>query len=671
MQRATVLVAVLFLAAVAPAAGGVAGAAGSATTASDVAAAQSTSELVRTTTLRLTPDDSGAVAAVVEYDTPSNLASLDVRAGTGTVVSTDGFTETENGLQWDNETATPSFTLSVEVNQTISGSRALPEDVHATPDADAAQESGGYSFVDVGEWAILPVPQFSSQWTSYGSVTLSSSVAVAGEGAVGGNIAYLGPERTYTASENGQEFRLVVPAAASLAESPDDILASLTSASDSLQVGARDERVMTIAAPTSVDWGPAGLEYGGSDSWVLADSRLDTAGNVWLHEYVHTRQDFSTTSATQWVTEATAEYYGALLTLQQGRIGFDAFAEHLQRGTRSPYASAVLADPGTWTYNYANYVKGPLVYGNVDRVIRLASDGEHTAEDVLGRLNVDTDGTVTQSEFLAAIAAAGSDDVASYARRYTETRAVPDMWGREAHAEAFESATARLVASVPSDGVRVTGPYRNTTTGSVPTLVTGETTAVSVDVTNEGGADGSFTAALLRSGRALDTTDLSVAPGETATATVSATFDEAGQYTLTYGYETRTIRVREPASPNATVEVDATTVAPGDAVRVSLEASNPADYPANGTYPVVVDGETVETWTAALGPAETASFETTVTLDEPGAHTVRVGDRTFTVTVEETATTAAPSSTGSTPGFGVTATVVSALLAALVASRRR
>ncbi|GAA0656620.1 PGF-CTERM sorting domain-containing protein [Salarchaeum japonicum] len=667
MERATVLVAALVLAAVAPAAvGGVAGTSGPGAAAADASATQQANDLVRTTTLRLTPDDPGTVAAVVAYDTPSNLASLDVRAGTGTVVSTTGFAETESGLQWDEETANPSFTLSVDVNQTISRSRALPGDVHTTP--DAAQESGGYSFVDVGEWAILPVPQFSSQWTWYGSgsVTLSSDVTVAGEGAVGGTIAYLGPETTYTATRNGQEFRLVVPASASLAESPDEILASLTNASALLQVGARDERVLTVAAPTSVDWGPAGLEYGGSDSWVLADSRLDTAGNVWLHEYVHTRQDFSTTSATQWVTEATAEYYGALLTLRQGRIGFDAFAEHLERGTRSPYASAVLANPYTWTY--ANYVKGPLVYGNIDRGIRLVSDGEHTAADVLGRLNVDSDGTVTQSEFLSAVAAAGSDDVASYAQRYTQTRAAPDVWSREEHVEAFEGAVARLVASVGGDGVRVTGPYRNATTGSVPTLVTGETAAVTVGVTNEGGQAGTFAATLAGSDRTLDAAEVSVAPGETRQVTVRGTFSEPGAYTLTYGYETTTIRVREPATPNATVEVDATTVAAGDAVRVSLDASNPAEYPANATYPVVVDGETVETWTAALDANGTASFETTVTFDEPGAHTVRVGERTFTVTAEETATSTAE---GSTPGFGVAVALVSALLAVAVAVRRR
>ncbi|QDX41082.1 PGF-CTERM sorting domain-containing protein [Salarchaeum sp. JOR-1] len=671
MKRATILVAVLFVAAVAPAAvGGVAGAAGAGgAAAASNATQQSTGDLVRTTTLRLTPDDPGAVAAVVEYDTPSNLASLAVRARSGTVVSTDGFTETENGLQWDEDTENPSFTLSVEVNQTISGSRALPGDVHATPRPDAAQESGGYSFVDVGSWAILPVPQFSSQWTWYGSgsVTLSSDVTVAGEGAVGGTIAYLGPGATYSATGSGQEFRLVVPAAASLAESPDEILASLTNASAFLQVGARDEHVLTVAAPTSVNWGPAGLEYGGSDSWVLADSRLDTAGNVWLHEYVHTRQDFSTTSATQWVTEATAEYYAALLTLQQDRIGFDAFADHLRRGTRSPYASAVLANPYTWTY--ANYVKGPLVYGNVDRAIRLASDGEHTAEDVLGRLNVDTDGRVTQSEFLSAVAAAGSDDVASYAQRYTQTPAVPDMWSRAAHAAAFAGEVARLVASVPPEGVRVTGPYRNTTTGRAPTLVTGETANVSVAVTNEGGATGSFAAALTGPERTLDTAAVSVPPGETRRVTVAGTFSEPGAYTLTYGYETRTIRVRAPATPNATVEVNATTAAVGDAVRVSLTASNPAEYPATGTYPVVVDGETVETWTAALGPAETASFETSVTLEEPGAYTIEVGDRAFTVSVEETQAAGEP--TGSTPGFGIAVALVSVLVALAVASRRR
>jgi len=662
MRRAGILATVVLVAALAPAVAG------------GVAASTSGGDLVRHVSLQLTPDDPGTIRAVVTYRTPDRLASLEVQPGTGSVVSTNGFSKSGDSLSWDGDTAKPSFTLSIEANESLATSRRVREDLTAAVGNPASSEEG-YAFVDAGSWAIVPVPQFSSRWTWYGNdVTLSSETTVDGEGFVGKSMAYLGPEKTYTAEGVDQTFSLVVPDAADLEVSPDQILASLTEASRRLQVGARDRNVSIVAAPTSVTWGPAGLEYGGSDAWVLADSEVNASGNVWLHEYVHTRQDYAPTKATRWTVEATAEYYASLLTLEEGRIDFDAFAAHIRRGTRSPYASAVLADPSTWSL--ANYVKGPLVYGNVDRAIRDATDGNRTGADVLGKMNVDADGSVTQSEFLSIVANAGSDDTASYADHYTTTRDAPDMWSLRTHRDVFEGPAPRLVASVQTDGVHVTGPYRNTSTGSVPTLVPGETLSVTANVTNEGDAAGTFTAAVLDQGSALSSTSREVAAGGRATVSVSHTFDATGTYTLAVGYDTRDVRVVAPATPNVTVDVNRTTAAPGDGVAVTITASNPADRPARETYPVTASGKSVDSWTASLGPGANASHTTTLTFDTAGPHTIGVGERSYTVEVREqtngdgTGTNGtAGSTTGATPGFGVPA-ALTALVAAILLTRR-
>ncbi|MFC7165728.1 hypothetical protein [Halospeciosus flavus] len=469
------------------------------------------SDIVRDVTLHLTPDDSGHVRAVVTYRLPDSMTALRVYpSDLPELQSADGFSRESGHYAWDGTTESPRLVFRVPVNRSLETSRSI-DGARDTPANSAAAGTvatataatarttaarSGFSFVDTGSWAIVPVPQFRTEWEWRGSgtVRLDRRASVAGSGATGGEMAYLGEYTEYTASGNGQHFRLVVPTPASMRESPDAVLRALVNASAMLRVGARDETVFFVAAPTSVQWGPAGLEYGGSDAWVSADSPLASASNVWFHEYVHTRQAYRTTTQTKWTTEAIAEYYSAFLTLRQDRIGFDAFRDLLARGSHSPYAGDVLVDPSTWDAG-TPYYKGGLVFGGIDRRTRLATGSRHTAMDVFAQLNRDTD-RVTADEFYTAVGDVAGPEVREFAVRYTQQPEAPRMWSYAEHREAFGETPPRIEYGDAT--YRVTGDYRNATVDTVPTLVVGETLRVTVPVKNTGGTTGEYEVTLGR-----------------------------------------------------------------------------------------------------------------------------------------------------------------------------
>ncbi|WP_435096513.1 hypothetical protein [Halarchaeum sp. P4] len=664
--------------------------------------ASHTTTITQTTTLALTPETSGEVTATVSYDLPESVTALSVTVPSRErVVGTSGFASAEgNSYKWDGKTTNPSITLRVPANRTFAGSRSLdrvrarsgnvtvtgPHSARAggvvnasavTPTAsrtnarigaNAAREDGGYSFVDTGSWAIVPIPQFGTHWSWRGAqhVGLERQTAVAGEGVAGNAMAYLGPHRTYERRAHGQRLRLVVPAAASLRESPEAILDSFAAASGSLTVGARDREIRVVAAPTSVDWGPAGLEYGGSDAWVRANSRLDVPENVWLHEYVHTRQAYATTNATKWTLEGGAEYYASLLTLQQGHITYDDFRSYLARGTRSPYASAVLAQPSTWS-RLANYLKGALVSGTLDRRIRTASDGGRSYNDVLAQLNADSD-SVTQTEFLAAVEAAGSAETRSAAARYTQTDAVPEMWSYATHQRVFGETPPRMEFALDRGTLSVRGPWRNTTVDALDgtlTLAPGETLVLNTTVRNLGDHAGRYEATLRRNDTVVASTSGRVDGGSTAPVSFSATVTERGEYVLDLGYREIPVEVVRPSTPVVrSLSVNRTSVNASQPVGVTVTVANPTPHPANTTYAITVDGRTTGSWSPHLAPNGTVTGTFTVTFKSGGEHTVRVGERTATVRVN------GGSAIPGVPGFGPVAGALGVLVGVLLAGRR-
>ncbi|PSP75895.1 hypothetical protein BRC70_01465, partial [Halobacteriales archaeon QH_6_68_27] len=132
--------------------------------------------------------------------------------------------------------------------------------------------------------------------------------------------------------------------------------------------------------------------------WVRADSRLDDPENVWLHEYVHTRQSFRLATEMRWFREASAEYYAARLSYEGGYVDRAAFREHLAGGP----SRATLTDPDTWADRPVPHDKGGRVLAVLDGKIRTETDGHRSLQDVFRRLNRH-DGAVTYADFVRAV----------------------------------------------------------------------------------------------------------------------------------------------------------------------------------------------------------------------------------------------------------------------------
>jgi len=576
-----------------------------------------------TNRLALTPSRTGEISVTTEVRSPDSVVNLTVYLpGAANVTATDGFRKV-NDTAYETDDATASVTYRLPAN------RSRPS---AGPEGDGA--SGDYVFVDTGEWALVQRPAVALSWFATESLTVNRSLAVDGEGAAGTSMAFLGPHRTVTRTAHGQQFELVVPEAADMTESSSAVLASLVDASGELQVGDRDDHVLAIAAPADVPWGVSGLQTGDTDFWVAADQRLNTSNNVWLHEYVHTRQAYTPTSETRWTIEGGADYHAALLALEQGHVSFEQFREKLAEGRDSGVRAAVLTNTSDWTGD-ANYYKGALVAGELDRQTRLASDHERTFEQVWRSMN-DHDGRVSQSDFLGYVAAAGNESVRDSAERVTDSSEVPSLWSRREHLAAYGTDIGNLSYRFDG-GLDVSGSYRNETlNGSSIRIVPGERVTATAVAENDDTTARDYNLSVWLDGALLATTAGRLDGGETTTLSANSTFEQRGEYALTTGSETHSITVVDPANVSvAAVSLNRTTLQYPGTVGVTAAIQNGKSIPADDTLVLTVDGRAATNRTVRLAPGTVARVTVPVRVDGVGNHTVGIaGGPTKNVTVE-------------------------------------
>lgn len=578
---------------------------------------------------RLQPDEPGQIEVTATVTFPEIVTEFEVAVPwQGTVTDTDGFESTvSRRYEWTGESNEATITYDLDANETVRGDG--PE-----------RGSGRFLYADTGSWALVRPPdlEFVSGRFESTDENVDSGIdrerTVAGEGAAGDLVAYLGPHETYTRSAHGQTFELVVPEAASMTAEPDAVLAAFANASDEFRVGDRDDRVFTVAAPTSVDWAVLGLQTWDSDMWVRADEPIETADNTWLHEYVHTRQQLNTTNATEWLIEATATYHAAELALEDDLTDFDDFEEVLARGTRDRYDDVVLAEPATWTGN-AEYDKGGLVAGELDRQIRLGTDRTSRFETVFGDLNDDT--VIDHDRFLRTVERIANESVAATADRYLTSDATPTTWTRSQHEAAFGATPAEFIAALASgsDAYRIEGPYRNVSTDAVERLAVNETLTVPLTVTNVGGTTGTFDLPLTVDGTVVSRATGRLDANESTTIELAHTFEQPGTYSVGTGDNVTTVEVAEPGTAVIqSVTTDRPTIdEPGD-VTLSATVDNSRDLPATATLSFTRNGTTVTEQRVSLGSGETQTVEVAVPLSESGRYELGVNDRTTTVVVD-------------------------------------
>lgn len=430
-QRVLVVVVILFsILLTAPAAGAI----DTEVDNSPVAAQAGTTPVNITQTMELTPETPGAVRVTTTVDTPRELDEFILGVPeSARLIDVDGFSRTtpddptekerydeEVMVAWDQNTDAPSVTYEIDANKT-----------NATLGSEPTE---GYETVDTGDWALVRTPSTPHTW--YGSKGIETSVnhQVAGPGVSTDEFTFLGDHEIRTRTVHGQHFRLVIPDAADLVESPTTILDNVAYASEQLQVGERDEEVVMIAAPTSEEfqWSHNGWASG-STFWVRDDSHIKSSNNVWIHEYVHTRQDFNATQDSNWFVEGSAEYYAALYTLQQEQSKFEWFENSLSRQAQK-YDDVRLTE--TKAGARTQYEKGGLVAARTDQQIRLATNGTASLADIFERMNADTT-SVSNEDFIEYVGMYGTDELASDVRAATTTSQSMSMWDRDGHKQAF------------------------------------------------------------------------------------------------------------------------------------------------------------------------------------------------------------------------------------------
>jgi len=320
----------------------------------------------------------------VEYGiTMTNVSGADelwVVVDGATVVSASGLDRTDTGdrtrLRW-----TGAGTVRVVLS--------TPVDAGESGQTDAA---AGWSF---GELPLVEV-----QWRVDGSVSRTWPLTAphrplpGDQSLTGDRYALVGDHKVATRTTSGQRIRLAVPGTADIDSAA--VFDALAGAARDLDVGDRDDAVLAFAVPSRTGGAavPARDEF-----WVDADAALESPENVWIHEYVHTRQSFSLAADMRWFREASAEYYAARLSYEQSAIDRTA----MRRSLDGEPSRATLADPATWGSEQVPREKGARTLAVLDRKIRSATFGHRSLQDVFRRLN-GHDGRVTYAVFAQAVA---------------------------------------------------------------------------------------------------------------------------------------------------------------------------------------------------------------------------------------------------------------------------
>lgn len=376
-----------------------------------------------TQTLELTPETPGSIQVTTSADLTLKLKDFHLFVDqSAEQVELNGFVQTTakdpvDGFDvyaWDGNTRSPSITYKLNVNNTDNRDR--------------------YQTVDAGEWAIVETPSIPYSWSASEEIEVTTVNRVAGPGVSKDGFTFLGEYSTVGANANDQRFQLVIPEAANLTEDPDAILDNIKYASDRLQVGGRDNKVIMIAAPSSnqLQWAHGGTAHD-SIFWVQDSIKVDSPNNAWVHEYIHTRQNFNTTEDFEWFIEASAEYYAALYTLQQEQIGFKEFSRSLTEG-HNRYGNVILTT--TDHPSPAQYNKGGFVVGRTDQRIRNATNGSGSLTEIFKQLNNENK-PVSNSDFLRYVDLYSTNKISSDVRSATTTSESMSMWDEKEHKQAF------------------------------------------------------------------------------------------------------------------------------------------------------------------------------------------------------------------------------------------
>jgi len=152
------------------------------------------------------------------------------------------------------------------------------------------------------------------------------------------------------------------------------------------------ERVVLVAAPDEL--AHEGAMYGDDRGYVTIEEFWDgDVGSVWIHEYIHARQNFQLGPEMAWFREASAEYLSyRVLEEQYDEVTESDIRERLT--AFRDHEGVVLGNRTTWRETSADYHVGARLLASIDAEIRNDTDGKYTLFDVFRAMN-DQNGPIT------------------------------------------------------------------------------------------------------------------------------------------------------------------------------------------------------------------------------------------------------------------------------------
>ena len=359
----------------------------------------------------------GAVVLRLQYDLPSEvtafrLAFPGLGSQTLAVTSSEGFQRVdETTFGWTRSSSTPSVTL-----------RLTATDDGLTPTTRAVVRDG---------WAFATVPHTTSDITYTGRrPRLVSTTEVGGEGYGADRMAFMGDYDLVEEAAGDEAVTFVVGNGTTTAN-VSGAQRYLDRARGRFDFGVERDRFVVFVlpydgrAPAAGETAVTGEAFGDA-VWVTADATaLDGPSNAFAHEYVHSRLGNVGNGSAAWLTEATAEYYGSLSTLNVGGSSHAAFLDATRASRFAPNRTAVvLSEPETWRGTLANYEKGAHVLAALDAEIRARTADGRTLYDVfVGSRTFDD-----YAAFRAAVVeTSGDESLGAWLDRYVTTTALPPL----------------------------------------------------------------------------------------------------------------------------------------------------------------------------------------------------------------------------------------------------
>lgn len=183
----------------------------------------------------------------------------------------------------------------------------------------------------------------------------------------------------------------------------------------------------------------------------------------------------------------------------------------------------------------------------------------------------------------------------------------------------------------------------------------GKQAAVTVEVENVGGLEGSHQLLVDIEGVIREEITITLDPGASETVFYEFFATEAGTFTVEVDGLTETLTVVEPASFElSNLIIEPSTVKEGESVTISVGCSNVGGV--SGTYDVTlsVDGELEDTSSVTVDAGESTSVSFDVSATQEGTYSVEIGGLTGSYTVERLQR--------GIPGFPLESIVISILL---------